>query len=307
MVRRHVFGVVVGLALLANVAHAGEGTVIVAFGDSLSDMGNRWLDTKKPDIKFRRTWVAQLAEPGMLDSPGFKPSGITSFYGGTNYAVGGAGTAATANMGLARNRGQDLTQQVSKRYLNPEFNKAGVQAGALHVIVIGSNDVVAASAEPAQILLGWDGLDAMAAAVAKSTEGQIDALAKAGAKRVMWGNVFDVSRAPAMRTRAKTLLPEAVAPTYLAAIAKAVRAHNAEMDAAIGRLTKAHPGLEVVKLDLFAKFEEMSADPSKFGLADVTTGANDEKHLFSADGLHPTPKGHKLIAEFAFEVVKKGK
>lgn len=305
MLRTPTFVIIFSLLLLTAGSVRGEGPKeIIAFGDSLSDMGNRWLDPKKPDVKFRRTWVVRLAEPAMLDCPGFKPSGIASFYGGTNYAVGGAGTAATGDVGLARNRGQDLTQQVSKRYLNPAFNTAGVRVDALHIIVIGTNDVVAASATPAQILSKWAGLEATAVAVARSTEGQIDALANAGVRRVVWGNVFDVSLTPSLQTRAKALLGE-VAPDYLAAVSKAVGAHNAEMDAASIRLRAAHPGLEVVKLDLFARFAELAADPGKFGLVDVTTGANDDQHLFSADGLHPTPRGHQLLAEFAFDVLTK--
>ena len=106
---------------------------IVAFGDSLSDMGNRWIHSNKPDLKFRQTWVAQLAGAAMLNSPGFKPSGISSYCGGCNYAVGGAGTEYTAKMGSDRNRGQDLTEQVSKRYLNPAFNTDGVRTDALRV------------------------------------------------------------------------------------------------------------------------------------------------------------------------------
>jgi phospholipase/lecithinase/hemolysin len=295
------------LLLMAGSARGDGPTGIICFGDSFSDMGNRWLDPKKPDIKFKRTWVARLAEPAMLNCPGFKPSGIASFYGGTNYAVGGAGTAATVGVGPRsdRNRGQDLTHQVSGRYLNPAFNTAGVRPDAVHVVVIGSNDLVAASAAPMQILAKWTGLDATAVAVARSTEGQIDALAKAGVKRVLWGNVFDVSRAPAVQARAKALLGD-LAPDYLAAVSKAVVAHNAEMDAAIARLRATHPGLAVVKLDLFARFAEIAADPAKFGLADATTGANDDKHLFSADGLHPTPRGHQLVAEFAFDVLSTG-
>src|SRR6187455_257271 len=95
------------LLAFASLSAAAEFTGIVAFGDSLSDMGNRWLDPKKPDLKFKQTWVAQLAGPTMLNFPGFKPSGTTTFYGGSNYAVGGAGTAATSATNLERNRGQD--------------------------------------------------------------------------------------------------------------------------------------------------------------------------------------------------------
>ncbi len=280
---------------------AADFTGVVAFGDSLSDMGNRWLDPKKPVNQFRQTWVAQLTAPAMLNFPGFKPSGMTAWYGGANYAVGGAGTEATATMNTERNRGQHLTQQVSGRYLNPAFNTGGVQTGALHVIVIGANDIMLASIGMEQIFSQWARLDQTGIAVARSTEGQIRALAQAGVKHVLWGNVFDVGQTPAVTQRAQTF--PALASIYLAAVTRTVRAHNTEMDAAILRLEAGFPALKIIKLDLYSCFTQVAADPAKFGFTDVTTGANDTRHLFSADGLHPTPQGHKMLAGYAFSVL----
>ena len=289
------------LIAFASVCHAADFTGLVTFGDSLSDMGNRWIKSEDMMSKMRATWVKVLAGPQMLNVPGFKVSGITTWLHGSNYAVGGAGTAVTADTSFERNRGQDLTVQVSQRYLNPAFNTGGVLPDALHVVVIGANDIMLASIGADQILTQWATLDKTGEAVAKSTEGQIDALAKAGVKIVLWGNVFNIAQAPSVQKRA-AILPS-LAPVYLAAVTKAVRAHNAEMDAAIARLQKAHPTLQIVKLDLYQCFNDVAAEPPKFGFTDVTTGANDDRHLFSADGLHPTPQGHRMLAEFAFHVL----
>ena len=289
------------LIAFASVCHAADFTGLVTFGDSLSDMGNRWITSEDMMSKMRATWVKVLAGPQMLNVPGFKVSGITTWLHGSNYAVGGAGTAVTADTSFERNRGQDLTVQVSQRYLNPAFNTGGVLPDALHVVVIGANDIMLASIGADQILTQWATLDKTGEAVAKSTEGQIDALAKAGVKVVLWGNVFNIAQAPSVQKRA-AILP-ALAPVYLAAVTKAVRAHNAEMDAAIARLQNAHPTLKIVKLDLFQCFNDVAAEPAKFGFTDVTTGANDDRHLFTADGLHPTPQGHRMLAEYAFRVL----
>lgn len=279
-------------------------TGLVAFGDSLSDMGNRWLDPTRADMdkKFRQTWVARLAGPQMLNFPGFKPSGTTAFYGGSNYAVGGAGTEATVTLTSDRNLNQHLTQQISKRYLSPDFNTAGVQKEALHVVVIGANDIMRASIGPAQLITQWAGMEQAGQAVARSTEGQIRALAQAGVRHVLWGNIFDVGRTPAVTHRAQAL--PSMTKTYLAAVTKGVLAHNAEMEAAIARLAQAHPALKITKLDLHACFEAMEADPAKYGFINVTTGADDTQHLFSSDGLHPTPQGHKVLADYAFAMLK---
>jgi phospholipase/lecithinase/hemolysin len=293
------------LVLSAGAASSGaaEFRGVVAFGDSLSDMGNRWVKPGMTGDKFRKTWVAQLAGPGLLNVDGFKPSGTSFFFGGFNYAVGGAGTEFTANLSSARNGSENLTTQISKRYLNPAFNTAGVQKDALHVIVIGTNDLMFASASLDQITTKWAGMEAVGRSVAKSTESQIQALAAAGVTHVLWGSVFDIAQAPAVARRAK-LAGEYGSGIYLGALTKAAVAHNAEMDAAIARLTKANASLKLIKLDLAAKFAAVSADPSKFGFVDVKTGANDAQHLFSADGLHPTPQGHKMLAEYACTVVE---
>lgn len=288
--------------ILCTVASAAEFSGIVAFGDSLSDMGNRWIKSPADASKMRGTWVKRLAGPTMLKVDNFMVSGMTSYLGGTNYAVGGATTEYSATRNAARNADQNLTQQVSKRYLNPAFNTDGVKKDALHVIVIGSNDLMLCSVGFDQIGEQWANFDKVGVDVARSTEGQIQALASAGVKRVLWGNLFDAAQAPSIVARAKKL-GGALAPTYFAALTKATLAHNAEMDLAIDRLEKANPGLKIIKLDLFAKFVDIAAHPSKYGFTDITTGANDDKHLFSADGLHPTPQGHKLLAEYAYSVI----
>ncbi len=302
--------------LSADAAPAGQGSLLsgaadftglVAFGDSLSDMGNRWVESGGAGggARYFPSWVAQLAGPEMLNFPGFKPSGMRTFYGGSNYAVSGAGTEATAGLTSERNQGQHLTAQVSGRYLNPAFNPGGVLKEALHVVVIGANDIMRASMAPEQLMTRWAALAGAGVAVARSAEGQIRALAEAGVRHVMWGNVFDVGKTPAVMQRAQ-LVP-ALAAVYLAAVTKAVLAHNAEMDAAMARLTQAFPGLWMQKLDLFACFEAMEADPARFGFVDVTSGADDAEHLFSSDGLHPTPHGHTVLAKHAFAVLKAGR
>lgn len=290
------------LALAPRLLAADDGG-LVAFGDSLSDMGNRWVHSNKPNLKFKQTWVAQLAGRDMLNVPNFKPSGTQSYYGGTNYAVGGAGTEFTARIATERNGTQNLSQQVSERYLNPKFNTDGVRKNAIHIVVIGANDMMLASIDPVQVLAGWADFDQVGINVARSAEAQIEALAKAGGTTVVWGNVFDVTQAPAVSGRARILGVE-MSARYLGAVAKGVTAHNQEMDAAIDRLQKANPTLRITKLDLFGQFAKVAANPKDFGFTEVTRGANDSEHLFSADGLHPTPAGHTMLAKFAYGVIR---
>jgi phospholipase/lecithinase/hemolysin len=275
---------------------------LVTFGDSLTDMGNRSVGPDKKDVKFRQTWVAQLAGPTMMNIPDFRPSGMNSFYfGGTNYAVGGSTSGYASAKGRDANKGQNLTVQISQRYLNPQFNKDGVKKDALHIIRIGTNDLMALAIQPEQLSTEWATLDAEAVKVVRDVEGQIQAMATAGVKFIMWGNLSDGSKFPSLIRRVSILGD--MAPTALDAVSQASKAFNTELDAAIVRLQKANPELKLVKLDMDAKFNEIAENPGKFGFVSVTEGANDSKHLFSADGLHPTPAGHKVLAEFAFSVI----
>lgn len=293
--------IVVGFVPLLNAASFTE---LVVFGDSLSDMGNRSLKPEQRDIKFRTTWVTLLAGPKMLNVSEFKPSGMTFFYGGTNYAVGGASTDYTADLASERNRGHHLTQQISKRYLNPQFNSAGVKPEALHVVRIGGNDLLQSLATPSQFLLRWSRLPKVGVEVAKSVERQIDALARAGVKYVAWSNLNDMSQVPSVITRAQSHGGSS-APTILSALAKATLAHNREMDAAILRLEAAHPHLKIIKLDSFSHFAELLSEPAKHGLDGVASATKPGTLLFSSDGLHPSAKGHQLIAEHAFAAISR--
>jgi phospholipase/lecithinase/hemolysin len=277
---------------------------IVAFGDSLTDMGNRTVETRRGNYTYRETWIKQLAGRDMLNVPDFKPSGMSHFFGGTNYAVGGSTTEFTAKRSQDRHRGQNLTQQVTRRYLNPAFNKDGVKPEALHVVIMGTNDLMRACIAPDQIMTGWASFDQIGVEVARSSESQIKALAAAGVKHVLWGNLFDCALTPSIVTRVYQY-GGTQAALVLAALTKATLAHNTEMDTAIQRLQTTHPGLKVMKLDLFARLNEVAADPEKFGFKDITKGANDSRHLFSADGLHPTPQGHKMLAAYAYEVLRR--
>ena len=66
------WALLIALAGACTTAQAQPYSDLYVFGDSLTDMGNRGLAPYRPDVKFRQTWVAQLAGPSMLGIAGFK-------------------------------------------------------------------------------------------------------------------------------------------------------------------------------------------------------------------------------------------
>lgn len=277
-------------------------TEIVAFGDSLTDSGNRAIATNGNSTVYpKEVWVTQLA--GMMKIQDFKPSGRDAYTGGTNYAFGGATTGYIAKLGNWGGAGKyNLTNQISERYLNPSFNTGGVRKDALHILRIGGNDLMFACGSRDQIMSQWSGMNDIAVNVVKDTEGQIGALARAGVRHVMWLSLSDPAQFPSVRKNSEKAGP--MAGAALAAATNAAKAFNAEMDAAIVRLEQAHPGLKIIKMDGESIFGAILADPQKYGFTNMTEGLDDDGHFFARDGLHPTSHAHRVLAEFALEVLR---
>lgn len=310
-------------ACLSSRAAAPVITEIVAFGDSLSDNGN--FSPYPPPFPGttaypKQTWVKQLA--GKLNIKVFEPTGNGPAPAGTNYAFGGAATKYSVDKGYgygAPFNQHNLTAQISGHYLNRTYNTAGARTGAdvLHTITIGGNDLLGASGQPAMFMAGWDGLDAIAVNVAKSVEGQILALGKAGVKQVLWVSLPDYSTTPFAKFVAEKFGD--LAPLYLTALQSAAVAYNDEMDKAIVRL-KANPacaGLKIVKFDTWASMKKVQADPAAYGFKNITDkltaipylklgGGNPDGKVdeyFFLDEIHPTFKAHGLLADEALKAL----
>lgn len=293
--------ILLGVMALCHPLQAATFTEIVAFGDSLTDSGNRVVATNGNSTKYpREVWVTQLA--GMLKIRDFKPAGRDAYTGGTNYAFGGATTEYIAKLGNWGGAGKyNLTNQITERYLNPSFNKDGVKKDALHIIRIGGNDLMFASGSKEQLSKQWAGMNDIAANVARDTEKQIQALASAGVTNVMWLNLSDPAQIPALQQKAQGA--GLFAPMVLQSMTAAANAFNAEMDAAIARLKAANPSLNIIKLDMASKFADIAANPGKYGFKNLTDGIDGDDYFFARDKLHPTSHAHRVLAEIAFEAL----
>jgi phospholipase/lecithinase/hemolysin len=285
---------------------------IVVFGTSLSDSGNAFAliggtNTPPdylvnpflvPSAPYRShhfsngaTWIEQFATSlGLAGST--RPALRSSSDGATNYAVG---AARAYNDG----RNFNLPNQVSA-FLQ-DFDGVA-PPGALIAIEMGGNDIRDALVAFSQ---GQDGGAILQAAVASIAQ-QVARLYAAGATNFLIWSSPDAGSTPAILTLDSTVPGVAAFARQLSQI------FNAALSGALVPLA-ALPGIHIARLDAFALLTAIVANPSAFGLTNVTTACitpgvppftcqNADEFLFW-DGIHPTKAAHGIVAQEAAAVL----
>ena len=289
----------------AVVAHAQDYTSIVVFGDSLSDTGNvahltqdkygvripgpladytdgRFTDgddTLPVAQKYFGLWIEQLA--ATLPA---KPIITNSLDGGTNYAYGfaltGSGTTLlTLTPALSvtvNNMGQQITDYLATR---PVISKR-----TLFVVWGGANDILNATS-----------LDDVIKASIEETK-DIQRLVDAGATQFIVPNLPPLGLVPRLNGSPATSIPATTASIV----------YNEFLEAGLTLLKDFSFGkqLRFHQLDVFALYSKIVASPSSYSLANVTDTSqggytiDPDKYLFW-DDLHPTTKGHEILAQTA--------
>jgi phospholipase/lecithinase/hemolysin len=306
-----VFAIAFCVVFLVSVsaARAESFDRMVIFGDSLSDPGNHFVAfgmtsqapfSPLPDFPYGigghhfsngATWVEQLSKDlGMPTSgkPALRAPGVF-----TNYAVG----RARARAGAAAFPYFDLSTQV-QQFLS-DF-RGHAPSSALYVLWIGANDLddalMAGMTDPARAV------DIIGAAVT-TVAGNVHALWAAGARNVMILNLPDPALAPFVR---------ALGPSVQAAATQVGMLYNAALDEAVMHVSGL-PGLQLIRFDVRAAFDDIVATQGDAGLINVTESClrfgvvvhvvckHPPHHLFW-DGAHPTKAGHRLIADAALRL-----
>ena len=278
--------------LISAVANSAPYTSLVIFGDSLSDVGN--IASSSFDIypgkyyyedRFSNgpVWVEKLAAGLGL------PPTQRSTANGDNFAYGGAQTTGTGfPEGIAiRDVDEQVTQYLGARTVDPS---------ALYVVFAGSNDLIN----------GQTNVATPAARLATD----LSRLITAGARNFLIPNLPLLGYTPRFNGNATT------AATYNARSQQ----FNATMDTELASLADDSPGLEFFRLDVAAIFVDAIANPTKFGLSNVTAAAapglepgdssyntsliaaNANEYLFW-DDLHPTATVHSILAARALALV----
>ena len=276
----------------ASTIPINQVTGIVAFGDSLSDNGNASIATLGafPGPGYATKTVPGVPFPvGYFTNPQFAggPTGVwvdqlaallhlpdpapaLGPLGGTNFAIG---SALTGNANP-----QDMANQIA---LFLALNGGSAPSSALYTFWGGANDI-------------QDALNPITAA--DNIAAEIAAIAAAGGKNFLWVNLPDLGNIPAFAGN----------PAAAAAANASSQAFDLEWASRIGNLQAL--GINIVGVDVETLFNAIQANPSNYGLNNVTTpcaitpGCNPNTALFW-DAEHPTTEGHELVADLAYTAI----
>jgi phospholipase/lecithinase/hemolysin len=262
-------------------------TGLVAFGDSLTDVGNRFTATggaepASPPYDAGRwsdgpIWLERLAAGLGLSDP--TPSAL----GGTDYAAADAGTALS---GYAHNGSANIGTQVTA-YLSTHPT---VDGDPLFVIWGGTNDFGPhTTPDPAESVA--------------NLSAEITELAKAGARQFLVPDLMPLGEVPAIRRPG---------PAAEAQYDDLATQFNTRLAAAAVQL-EAGLGIKVHHLDVYGLVEQVLADPGAFGITDVTDQAksgdegdpgavapNPDQYLFW-DNIHPAETFQRLLGNPAIQ------
>jgi len=271
----------------------------VFFGDSLTDTGfykpvvppGTGLFTTNPGPVWATVFANKL---GTTANPSNTPNG-------TNYAQGGAqiatppGIPPIAPTATATPVATQVSTFLAKGSLDPR---------ALYSIQGGGNDffyqlglLQAGQTTPPQV-------QASIGQSAVTLATQVAKLSAAGAKYIMVWNLPDPGRSP-----------DGIASGQAAQISQLAAFFNTTLNAALDA-----SGVQAIRLNTNALFNEVLASPAAFGFTNVTTPgctsplvylctpatlvnpAVPQTYLWS-NGSHPTTAGHQVLADYAYSFI----
>jgi len=297
------------LLVLTGVAAQAQYTKIVVFGDSLSDTGNDAVlsflqfhvpipgpvadytlgrftdgaDTLPPAMNYFGVWVEQLA--AALPA---HPAVVASLQGGTNYAFGFAKTGSGTTLltfapGFSievENVGQQIDDYLAT---HPQIDNH-----TLFVVWAGANDVLEAGSAGDVIDGAWDEVQ------------DIQRLISAGATQFLVPNLPPLGLSPRFNT----------SPAAAATANTASALYDTTLDTGLALLPLVNFGrhLTINRLNAFALVKGIVASPASFGLLNVTDSSqlkpvDPDTYLFW-DDLHPTTRGHDIVAMTALELIE---
>jgi outer membrane lipase/esterase len=282
-------------ALAAGIALA-HGSASAQFnqffflGDSLTDAGVYGARfTVNPGL----VWAQDLGNRyGLTVTP--------TTQGGVDFAQGGARVTQLSPLIPTGAPQRSLAVQIDELlHATPTLNP-----NAVYTVWIGANDIFVNVSAAGAGLISATVLQANITAAATDTLAQIARLRDAGAKRIMVFNLPDIGKTP-LGVSTPTAPFSALSGLF-----------NSTLQAGLTSLN-----VDIIPMNMFGLFNEVIANPASFGLTNVTTPActtpsslncttatlvapNAGQTFAFADGVHPTPAGHQIIADYAAAIIE---
>ena len=291
-----------------GVAHASDYSSVTFFGDSLTDGGyfkkatealghpQSGQYTTNPD----NTWATPFAESLGLNSVQNTYDEATGqqMTTGNNYAIGGA----RSGIDLQHDKYEDTTgkplpvystrSQVDRYLADKDIDSKG-----LYTVWTGANDLFA-------VVKDVPNASNIISAAVSDEVATVKKLHDNGANYIVVPNIPDVGLTPNFVGTPLATFGTGLVNQYNEALYSGVK----------------NTGANVIPLDTFSLVQQVAANPTAYGFSNVTDKAckntssvecgradldkpGAENSYFFADGVHPTGRAHRMIADYANAVV----
>ena len=259
------------VTVVGQSAASNSFTRLISFGDSLSDMGN----VEGAPVSNGPAWTDYLSQMHL----GLGAS-VASLSGGLNYAYAGA-TTGFVSESTNSERPPSAAQQVEQF----AANGGSLTSNDLVTLWIGGNDFLDNPDDPTP-----------AAELSNRYDAILRRLIELGAQTILWGLMPDPAQLPPYIDSANRDQYSAYATSL-----------NAQIRTLEGTLEAAYPQVSIILFDYHQLQAQVIQDPAAYGVSDPRLAIADEADLSNAflmpDGIHPTAKGHQIIAEAAYQTL----
>lgn len=270
----------------AGAASAQSYSRLVVFGDSLSDNGNLYLATGGSTPASPPYGAGRFSNgPVFTERLGFNAANFMGpVTGSINYAFGGARTDSQA-------------QPLGMRLQLAQYQQRGGTFGANDLVSVlgGANNIFQGLPAAGASTNPTGAITPVALSAAADINFIVNGIAQAGAGTVLVTNLPKLSITPQFRGTPAAPLADFAVTTFNGALLTGLNATAA-----------ARPGTNIILMDLFKVGDVIAGNPSAFGVSNVTqpcfngvTVCSNPDSYFYFDGVHPTAKGHEVIARLA--------
>jgi len=271
---------------VAGAASAQSYSRLVVFGDSLSDNGNLYLATGGSTPASPPYGAGRFSNgPVFTERLGFNAANFLGpVTGSINYAFGGARTDSQA-------------QPLGMRLQLAQYQQRGGTFGANDLVSVlgGANNIFQGLPAAGASTNPTGAITPVALSAAVDINFIVNGIAQAGAGTVLVTNLPKLSITPQFRGTPAAPLADFAVTTFNGALLTGLNATAA-----------ARPGTNIILMDLFKVGDVIAGNPSAFGVSNVTqpcfngvTVCSNPDSYFYFDGVHPTAKGHEVIARLS--------